>query len=69
MASPRAGADAAADLEPVEIGQHEVEDQRVEPVAAGERDPGIAGRRMGDAESGLAEIARHHLGETLVVLD
>jgi hypothetical protein len=73
MASPRAVSIRigvpAADLEPVHVGQHQVEDQRVERIAAGARDAGAAGRRMGHAESGLAEIARDHLGEAKVVLD
>ena len=65
----RARADAAADLEPVHVRQHQVEDDRIERLARGHRDAGLAASGDAHAKSGLAEIAFHHLGEARIVFD
>ena len=65
----RRGADLATDFEPVHVGQHQIEDERVEFLPAMQEETGPAGRRDRDGEAGLAEIVLDHLGEPGVVFD
>ncbi len=62
-------ADAAADFEPVGVGQHQVEHQRVELLALQPLLALARGRRGGDAKARVAEIVADHAGEALVVVD
>ena len=64
-----ARADLAAHIEPVHVGQHQVEDDRVEGVARLQGEPGRAGPGALDAKSRPAEIVADHLGKAGVVLD
>ena len=66
----RPRADAAADLEPVHVGQHQVEDDGIERLArltARCRPRRVPAMRH--AKARLAEIVLHHLGEARVVFD
>ena len=62
-------ADAAADFEPVGVGQHQVEHQRVELLALQPLLALARGRRRGNAKARGAEIVADHAGEALVVVD
>ena len=61
--------DRAADLEPVELGEHDVEDDEVEGALAEAGEPLAAVRRCRDLESGLGEPERRDLPDRRVVLD
>ena len=79
IASPRAvsistgvlrpRADTAADLKPIHVGQHQVENDRIERLARVHGDAGLAASRHAHGKSGVAEIALHHLGEFWIVFD
>ena len=62
-------AQAAAEIEPVGIGQHEVEDDRVEGLALELGLAVAAGAGDGHAKARPAEIVRNHPGEAVVVVD
>jgi len=59
----------AADFQPVDVRQRQVEHQGVEGLACEALEPLVAGPGHGHAKARLAEIFRHHLGEAGVVLD
>jgi hypothetical protein len=65
----RARADLAADFEPVAIGQHHVEDDRVERFALDRRQALAAGEAAIDDETGRGQIVRHHGGQPCIVVD
>ena len=63
---------AARDLDhlpAVEERQHQVEDADVRPLVAQARDPGFAVSDPERVEPGVGEVARHALGDELIVLD
>ena len=65
----RAGADLAADFEAVDIGQHHVEDDRVEGLALERGQALAAGEAAIDDEAGRGQIVRHHGGQPCIVVD
>ena len=62
-------ADAPAGLEAVEVGKHDVEDDRVRraPLQLGKA--GIGGRRGADRKAVALEIVREHGGQARIVVD
>ena len=63
------GPHAATHLEAIEIGEHHVEDQGVDPAARGAREPARAVATRRHLETRRAEILGEHRGEALVVFD
>src|SRR5262245_36646675 len=61
--------DLAAHGEAVPVGQHEVEDERVERLAFERGEPVRGGLVCGHAKARLREIFAHHRGEPRIVLD
>ena len=62
-------ADAAADLEPVHVGQHHVQDHRAHVARLQRRQPGSTVGALLDRETARHEIATQHRGQPLVVVD
>ena len=64
-----AGADAAADLEPVHVRQHHVEQHGLEAAAAEEPQPALRVGGDRDLEARGRQVLGHHRGQAAVVLD
>ena len=65
----RAGADGAAEVEAVAVGQHQVEDDRVVAAAEGGGETGVCALATVERHARALQIGRHHPGERAVVLD
>ena len=64
-----ARADRAADLEAVDVGQHDVEDDGVERRAVERGEPVATGEAALDDEAGGGQVVRDHGGQPRVVVD
>ena len=62
-------AQRAADIETVDIGQGQIEDDRIVVGARTPRECDVAVRGDGNAKTGLAQILAQHRGEARVVFD
>src|SRR5205814_4826814 len=62
-------AQLAAHIEPVHVGEHQVEHQRIERFAREALEPRAAGSGDGNTKPRLAEVLGHHLGEPGIVFD
>ncbi len=63
------GLEHPADLEPVEAGQHQVEDDEIGPVGAGGLDGLLAGADRYDIVAVLREIVPDKLEDILFIID
>src|SRR5262245_22550490 len=63
------GAEPAADLEPVDPGQHEVEDHQRRALHLDERERALPRLRLADGVAALLEVKAHELADVLLVLD
>ena len=69
----RQGADAATDFEPIQIGQHQVQNHQIRHKAAGRvlqhgQAAGAIGH-VGHLQARLPQILAHHIGQALIVFD
>ena len=63
------GADAAAHLEAVDVGQADVEHHQHRPVLLDQLEAALAGAGLQHAEAGVAQVHVEQVGDVRVVLD
>ena len=68
-AGARVGAQLAAEVEAVAVGQHQVEHERVEVLGREALASGAERAGGGDVEAGIAQVVAHHGRQAGVVVD